>query len=168
MSEVFAMDLMDIEPPLVPGMDWSGWLENAAEFVVLLVVLWFLVRLGRQFVKPVSQVWQLRRLSRRIHDSIGQEDHRAMRQWVWQLYGWLQLVSKKDRSGTTEERNAFMQQVEAAAFSTQGVSRETCLELNGRAWDLLKNRFETSWRPLRVFGSTRANRVRRSSKGRPS
>jgi len=136
-----ANEIYDIEPLMVPGVDWQFWLESFAWGLTGLLVLVAVLYLGSRWYRPLVFKWQLKALSKSLSGS----QQSISKPQVWQLYSWLkQLNQWLDASqkpltiAFQSDLSKLMQLVNQAGFSEQTVSRETYLDLIQQAEQLLK------------------------------
>lgn len=166
-----SLDLMDIEPPLDPGFDWTLLADSVTWMIVVLLVLLVLFKFGQRFYQPVALYWQLRRLASKCSASEANDDAIASDQ-AWLLYGWCLKLQKLQKTGTpalerssettllpNSQLNSLLVKVNQLSFSKEPVSRETYLTLLHEAelalrassgWFSFKDRLVTLWKRLRV------------------
>lgn len=166
-----SLDLMDIEPPLDPGFDWTLLADSVAWVIALLLLLWVLFKFGQRFYQPAALHWQLKRLASKYPASASTSEARddvITFDQAWLLYGWcLKLQTVQKTASTTIERasettslpnyqlNSLLVKVNQLSFSKEPVSRETYLTLLHEAelalrassgWFSFKDRLVTLWK----------------------
>ncbi|MEA3404364.1 MAG: hypothetical protein U9R28_01340 [Pseudomonadota bacterium] len=134
-------EIYDIEPLIVPGVDWQFWFESIGWLLAGLLVLVVVLYLGSRWYRPLVLKWQLKALSKNL-SMIKQS---VTKPQVWKLYIWLKqfkswiAISRKQQTALLEsDLNTLMDHLNQAAFSKQPVSRETYLDLIQQAEQLLK------------------------------
>lgn len=142
-TQTSANEIYDIEPLVVPGVDWLFWLESLgwglAGLLILVAVLYF----GSRWYRPLVFKWQLKALSKKItvsEQSVAKSEIWKLYAWLKQFNHWLESSEKPQNISFESDLDRLMQQVNQAGFSKQTVSRETYLDLIQQAQALLKKR----------------------------
>lgn len=141
-----ANELIDIEPLIAPGIDWSFWLALTFWLLAGLLTLLFLLYVSRVLLRPLLFKWQLASFKKQAlqQNTISKSD-------VYRFYAWFRLLQsglKKSQSLTFQkdlQKDTLQQtladlneQVNACCFSENTVSRETYLSLIALAEPIVK------------------------------
>lgn len=133
--------LYDIEPLIVPGVDWLFWFESLGWLIAGLLIVMVVLYFGSRWYRPLVLKWQLKALSKKVLVT----EQGVSKPQVWKLYQWLKQLERSIELSHQEQSalfisdfEALVQQVNQAGFSEQSVSRETYLALIQQAEQLLK------------------------------
>ncbi|WP_178863411.1 hypothetical protein [Thiomicrorhabdus cannonii] len=145
----------DIEAPLPPGIDWSGWLQFGATVLVWVVASVLLFWLVRRYYRPWAAAWRLKRFY-----AVAMVGETVTKVQVWQFYAWAQRWRKQwpsvGEEAWSHSAEHFWKALNQAAFSSENVSRETYLQLVKQAQTLLQKTQQAGWK--RLLGGQRWKR----------
>jgi hypothetical protein len=126
--------MFDIEPPLVPAVNWMFWAEFGIWLVIGLLLVWVLFKGAKRFYRPAYLRWQLLNLSKVAMTDKAKTSGFIANDQAWLLYGWclqLQTLLQASNEVSMAELEGLMTEVNALSFSGARVSRETyarCIE----------------------------------------
>ncbi|WP_028485506.1 hypothetical protein [Thiomicrorhabdus chilensis] len=134
------LSLQDIEVPMPPGVDWDFWLALLGWSLIGVLLVVFLLWVGRSYYVPIRLSRQLQSFQNAALKSSA-DRFVIDKSQLWSLYGWAkQLQSRLHPSeAETAEMTAFMEKLSRLGFSQAEVSRETYNELIQQARILLKS-----------------------------
>jgi len=139
-NALLSAELLDIELPLEPGMDWANFLQTGLEIALVLIILAGLVYLLRfsklakngLLTTPFILRWQLLKLKRKLQDESHINFKTTPQERLNAFYIWSQNFQKfvtKRRTAIKEEQLKELAELkelsEMMAFSGMVVSRET-------------------------------------------
>ncbi len=124
LSNVDENQLMDIELPVAPGIDWIGLLQWAGMFMLVLLVLVIVFWALTHYWLRIRLQLQLRYYGRRL--SVLDETV-AARQLSYQIYPLFALAQQYQLISVAEI-DALAVKINQACFSKTQVSRETLLD----------------------------------------
>lgn len=114
-------DLIDIELPTKPGINWWWWLEKAllmlAIVLVLVLMYWLRNRLWRRF----HLRWRLKRLQRTLLKSQNAESSRSQAFAIYQIFDEV----KRHQLMLDSAIQTLAEQLDPICFSRHRVSHET-------------------------------------------
>jgi hypothetical protein len=126
--------MFDIEPPLVPAVNWMFWAESGIWLVIGLLLVWVLFKGAKRFYRPAYLRWQLLNLRKAAMTDDAKIPGFIPSDQAWLLYGWclqLQALMQVSDEVGMAELEGLMSEVNALSFSGERVSRETyghCIE----------------------------------------
>lgn len=117
--------LIDIELPLTPGVDWLGigqWLGISLMVgLVLVLLLW----IATHYWLRASMQFQIRRAQKRLARLTVEADCQAM---AYQVYAWFASAQRHQLLPTSKNQD-LAAKINQACFSKTHVSRETVMAL---------------------------------------
>lgn len=114
--------MIDIELPLAPGVDWWFWIQSFGAVLMLLIVIGAFLWLTIRFWRPLRVFFAIRRLNKKGSKNLPDTDALALA--IAQAFTLLQ-VAKRHHLLETEQLNLLQAQMDPMCFSTQTVSHET-------------------------------------------
>jgi hypothetical protein len=145
-TSAMPLELIDIEQPLKPGIDWLGWLEWGMGLLLVALLLLGLLWLGRQFWPSAFVRWRLSRLQQ-ASQSMQEMDVDVLKLRLYELFKQAQQKSLL----MPDKADALKSLVERMSFGPQRVSRETLNESIAH--------FETSLLPIQVIAQQNGLRI---------
>lgn len=114
--------LIDIEPPVKPGIDWIGWIEWGLIFFLVVLLLFVFLRVMR-FLWPG---WRVSFLLAAVAKRLQNADLKERQALSMNLYEVFQTARQKQLL-TDEDSLQLSAQINSICFSKQEVSHETLL-----------------------------------------
>lgn len=113
------LELIDIEQPIEPGVDWLLWFELGLSFLLLGLILLFVIWLGRQLWPGLQIQLKLKQAQKRLKQTGAQgSESKAV------LFESLHQAKQKQLL-TEEALGKLGEQINQICFSSEDVSHET-------------------------------------------
>ena len=125
------LELIDIEQPIEPGVNWLAWIELGFTALVLVVFLWVAIWVGRRLWPRLQLEWQLKKSRKQF---VVKKDDKA---FTSALFNGLEQAKQKQLL-TPEHLLTLKDKINQACFSREDVSRETLLAITDEFLHFLK------------------------------
>lgn len=125
LAQIDENQLMDIELPIAPGIDWVGLLQWTGIGLITLLLLFVVFWTVTHYWLRVRLQWQLRQGHRRLKQVHQQHEMDLIGYQLYQQF----IMAKRHQLLAVDGSDVFTLKINQACFSKTQVSRETLIEL---------------------------------------